>query len=489
MKHFILIGLFVFALGRVAPAADVPAKARPNFLFIYTDDQRYDAMGVVQREQGEQARFPWFKTPNLDRLAAEGVRFRNAFVTISLCSPSRAVFLTGRYSHFNGVANNHTPFPTNSVTYATLLRAAGYKTAYIGKWHMGRQSGQRPGFDYSASFIGHGRYQDCPFEINGVSEPTKGWVDDVSADFAIRFMRTNRNNPFVMVVGFKSPHGPRQPPARLKTAFAGEVCREPANATSFAPYLPDDRKVVADTVKHPGTEPLLNYFRCIAGADQNVGRLLDALDELGIATNTMVVYTSDNGYYLGEHGLADKRSAYDESMRIPLLLRYPPLGRKGVVVDETVLNIDLAETFLDYAGVQPPKEMQGRSWRPLLESKASTPPQDWRHSFFYEYFYERNFTVPDIFAVREDSSKLVQYPRHSAWTEVYDLSADPYETNNLATDAAHGALRRKLDSEFEHDSKEAGFRIPDYADKQPNDWQTKEWRKRKRGKAAAKAAH
>jgi len=148
------------------------ADKKPNFLFVYTDDQRFDAVGVVQREQGERARFPWFTTPNMDRLASEGMRFRNAFVTLSLCAPSRAAFLTGRYNHLNGVANNHTPFPDNSVTYASLLRAAGYKTAYIGKWHMGGQRGQRPGFDYSASFIGQGRYVDCDVEINGKPTPT-----------------------------------------------------------------------------------------------------------------------------------------------------------------------------------------------------------------------------------------------------------------------------------------------------------------------------
>jgi len=179
----LLAGLAFVSAGGAAGAS------RPNFLFICTDDQRYDALGVVQREQGEQARFPWFQTPNLDRLAAEGVRFRNAFVTLSLCSPSRATFLTGRYSHLHGVANNFTAFPLTNVTWATELRKAGYQTAYIGKWHMDGQRGQRPGFDYSASFIGHARYLDAPFEINGAQTATKGWVDDVSTDYAINFIR------------------------------------------------------------------------------------------------------------------------------------------------------------------------------------------------------------------------------------------------------------------------------------------------------------
>ena len=266
------------------------ADRKPNFLFIYTDDQRWDAMGVVQREQGERARFPWFKTPNMDRLAAEGVRFRNAFVTLSLCAPSRAAFLTGRYNHLNGITNNGTPFPENAVTHATLLRAAGYKTAYIGKWHMGNQTGQRPGFDYSASFVGQGRYNDCPFEINGVSTPTKGWVDDVSADYAIEWMKQNRDRPFSMVVGFKSPHGPRggkNLPERLRTLYAGETSRPMPNLAVRAIYhAPGEgrRRVPASKCRPRRDNAVhLDYLRHVAGVDENLGKLLDALDELGLA--------------------------------------------------------------------------------------------------------------------------------------------------------------------------------------------------------------
>src|SRR5262245_3879887 len=182
------IGPAAVLAGLLAPHAAAAEAKRPNFLFIYTDDQRYDALGVVQREQGERGRFPWVRSPNVDRLAAEGVRFRNAFVVNSLCAPSRAAFLTGRYNHLNGIANKHTPFPTDSVTYASLLRRAGYATGYVGKFHMDQQRGQRPGFDFSASFIGQGRYDDCPFEVNGQPMQTTGWVDDVSTDFAVKFL-------------------------------------------------------------------------------------------------------------------------------------------------------------------------------------------------------------------------------------------------------------------------------------------------------------
>ena len=462
MKSLLLATLLAGAAW--VSAAGAASPARPNFLFIYTDDQRYDAMGVVQREQRERGRFPWFKTPNMDRLAAEGVRFRNAFASSSLCSPSRAAFLTGLYNHLNGVANNHTPFPTNNVTHATVLRAAGYKTGYIGKWHMGNQSGQRPGFDFSASYVAHGRYGDCPFEINGVSEPTKGWVDDVTTDFAIDFVRTNKSGPFLLVVGFKSPHDPRTPPDRLKDAFAGEIVRPAVNKDARPPYLTAGGRAAPNRPSDPPTtDRLLNYFRCIAGADENLGRLLATLDELGLAENTMVVYTSDNGYYLGDHGLGDKRSAYEESIRIPMLLRYPRLGVKELLVDEPILNVDLAPTFIEYAGQPVPAKMQGRSWRPLLERKTAGAQPGWRQAFFYEYFYERNFAVPTLFAVRTEAAKLIKYKDHDDWTELFDLSKDPYEMKNLCREPSAAGLHARLDAEYDRQKQAVGFVWPAYA--------------------------
>ena len=439
------------------------ADRKPNFLFIYTDDQRWDAMGVVQREQGERARWPWFKSPHMDRLAAEGVRFRNAFVTLSLCAPSRAAYLTGRYNHLNGVANNHTFFPVDSVTHATVLRAAGYKTAYIGKWHMGGQTGQRPGFDYSVSFVGQGRYNDCPVEINGVSTPTKGWIDDVDTTYAIEWMKQNRAVPFSMVVGFKTPHGPRggeNLPPRLRNLFAGETTRSVPNLAARAIYLAPGQTATKGAAEQVvGITPTaqaahLDYFRHIAGADENLGRLLNALDELGLADDTVVVYSSDNGYYLGEHGLGDKRSLYEESLRIPMLVRYPRLFGKGKVVDQMVLNIDLAPTLIDLAGGAAPREMQGRSWKLLAAGQAVA---DWRTSFLAEYFYENNFATPTIVGVRTAQAKLVKYPGRPEWTEVFDLTVDPYELKNLAGDPAAVA---KLSAEFDAQVKATRYAVP-----------------------------
>jgi len=438
------------------------AERKPNFLFIYTDDQRWDALGVVQREQGERARFPWFQTPHLDRLAAEGVRFRNAFVTLSLCAPSRAAFLTGRYNHLNGVANNHTPFPTNSVTHATLLRAAGYQTAYLGKWHHGQQRGQRPGFDYSASFIGQGRYFDCPFEINGQSTPTTGWVDDVTTDYAIAFLKEQREKPFSVIVGYKSTHGPCTPPERAKDRFAGANARPVPNLEVEPVYRSEAGRPKA--TKQGGTNASninLNYFRCLSAMDDNIGRLLKALDELDLAGNTVVVFTSDNGYYNGEHGLGDKRSAYDESLRIPLLVRYPALATKGRTSDDFALNIDLAPTILELAGVPVPREMQGRSWVPLLKGGQT----EWRQSFLAEYFYERNFQgTPTLVAVRTHDAKLIKYPGHDEWTELFDLRNDPYETRNLFADPKQQPLLARMSAEFERQVRATEYRVPDYAD-------------------------
>jgi arylsulfatase A-like enzyme len=448
--------------GEAAPKGEAAAPAphagsRPNFLFIFTDDQRWDAMGVVGREMGDRARFPWLRTPNMDRLAAEGIRFRNAFAVCALCSPSRAAFLTGRYNHANGIANNRTPFPEGAVTHATLLRAAGYRTGYVGKWHMDNQRGPRPGFDESASFIGHARYRDAPFEIDGRPMETKGWVDDASTDFAIEFLKRNRERPFLLVVGYKTPHGPFQPPDRLKDLFAGEEARPPANAGSVPPFRANRPAGRAGAPARTN----LDYFRCIAGVDENLGRLLETLDGLGLARGTLVVYASDNGFYLGEHGLGDKRSAYDESMRIPFIARHPALASGGRTADEMVLNIDLAPTLLDLAGLPVPAEMQGRSLRPLLEGKAS----GWRTSFFYEYFFERNFNTPTVTAVRTTEAKLVKYPGKEEWTELFDLRADPYETRNLAGDPAHNGLRERLEEAYVRLAEGVRFRIPPYADR------------------------
>jgi len=460
--------MYLALLVAVLSGPVLEAAERPNILFIYTDDQRYDALSVVQKEQGQRGRFPWFQTPNMDRLAKEGVRFRNAFVVCSLCAPSRAVNLTGRYNHLNGVASNFRPFPINNVTHASLLRAAGYTTAYVGKWHMDSQR-ERPGFDHHYSFIAHARYWDPVFIVDGKDTPTKGWIDDISTDYSIEFMKNQKGSakPWLLVVGFKSPHGPTEPPERAKDRFAGQQARIVPNLSTPVPYLGPEASQKAAEPSSATVPVNLNYFRCVSAADDCLGRLLDALEELSFAKNTIVIYTSDNGYYLGEHGLGDKRSAYDESLRVPFLVRDPALGARarGRVVDEMVLNLDLAQTLLDFAGVPASAQMQGHSWRPLLTGQST----GWRQSWFYEYFAEnqKNSRVPDITAVRTTGAKLIKYPGHDDWTELFDLASDPYETRNLYQDAAGASLRARLEAEHDRLASEVGYRVPDYVDRPP----------------------
>lgn len=460
---------------RQATAANASVNQRPNFLFIITDDQRYDAMSCVQQEQGDAGRFPWFKTPNMDRLARDGVRFRNAFVTESLCSPSRASFLSGQFPHIHGVVNNHMSFPLDDMNSGRLLENAGYATSYFGKWHQGKQK-QRPGFETFASYIGHGRYVDCPILVNGVQTPTHGWVDDVITDYVIKYLKDHQaqhpDQPFDMEVGFKSPHVPRQPPDRAKNRFEGDAPRDTPNLNVPSPFAslidaltyPSGENRYANLRGQTPQEFTLDYFRCISAADDCLGRILDTLDQLGLTNNTIVVFASDNGYYLREHELGDKRSAYEESMRIPLLLRYPKLNHShGKKIDAMVLNIDLAPTLLDFAGVPIPSTMQGKSWRPLLEGKVSDA--NFRPDFFFEYFWERTYATPTINALRTGDSKLVEYPGHDNWTEMFDLTSDRYEIHNLASDPAHQAQRKQMETELQEQKQAVHYTVPATADK------------------------
>ena len=443
-----LILLFAFT------AATRAAEKKPNFIFLIADDHRWDAMGAVQKELGEKARYPWFESPSMDRLAAEGVRFRNAFITHSICSPGRAGFLTGQYTHVNGVMDNGTPFPENSVTHATLLRDAGYQTAYFGKWHMGNQRA-RPGFQHAASFIDQGIYQDCPVLVNGVKTLTKGWIDDVSTDFAIDWLKQNHAKPFSIVLGFKSPHnrrGGENLPERLRSLYEGKTTRRTPNCDLAAVY--HKPLTEADKGKERGLSANavhLDYLRHIKGIDENLGRLLDALDELKLAEDTVVVYTSDNGYYLGERGLGDKRALYEEGLRIPFIVRYPRLFPKGKLVDEMVINQDLAPTFLDLAGLPAHPGMHGASFKDLA---LGNKPANWRTSFLTYYRKELGDT-PTCHGIRTDSAKLIVYPKNPEWTEVYDLKNDPYELTRLPAD---GPLAASLKAELDKQMKAVGFK-------------------------------
>jgi arylsulfatase A-like enzyme len=458
MRGFIALSTVLTFSTVKGQAAEPKVPAKPNFIFVISDDHRWDAMGVVQREHGDKARYPWFETPAMDRMAAEGVRFRNAFVTHSICSPGRAGFLTGQYTHVNGIMDNDTPFPATAITHATLLRDAGYQTAYFGKWHMGPQKGQRPGFQYSASFHNQGIYTNCPFEINGVMTPTTGWVDDVSTDMAITWLREHKAKPFSMVVGFKSPHnkrGAERLPDRLRHLYEGKTTRPTPNVAIAAVY---HKPLTAEDAGKPrglsDNEVHLDYLRHIKGADENLGRLLAALDELKIADDTVIVYSSDNGYFLGERGLGDKRALYEEGLRLPFLVRYPRLFPKCKCVDQMVLNIDLAPTFLDLAGLPVHPGMHGKSFKDLA---CGNTPANWRTSFLAYYRKELGDT-PTCYGVRTTEAKMIVYPNNPEWNEVYNLAVDPYEMKNLVKDDP--VLTSKLMVELDAQMKAVNYKPP-----------------------------
>ena len=286
---------------------------RPNVIFILTDDQRWDQMGC--------AGHPHLETPNMDRLASEGTRFTNAFVTTSLCSPARASFLTGRYTHAHGIVGNRVEPPDSEMrrAFPALLQRAGYETAYFGKFHMGRDPGPRPGFDEWAVLPGQGRYVDPIFNVNGETKTLPGHSGAVTTDMALEWIERRREKPFCLVLGFKEPHGPRTPPEHLKNLYADvevpQPSPEPEHLRGKPAAVRERRRPAfvrnrAERTPEQYAEDRRNYWRCITAADEQIGRVLDSLDQSGLSQNTLVVFAGDNGYFLGEFGLGDKRYGY-----------------------------------------------------------------------------------------------------------------------------------------------------------------------------------
>jgi N-acetylglucosamine-6-sulfatase len=472
MPRFVLVALVIltFHFGQTIDAAE-----RPNVLVILTDDMRWDAMGVVQKEQGRAALFPWFKTPNLDRLAAEGARFANVFCTTALCSPSRASFLSGQYAHRHKVLNNFTDYPNDLPSYPSGLREAGYETAYIGKWHMGEDDDRkRPGFDFWMSHKGQGNYFDTEFNVDGTRRVVKGYYTTVVTDAAAEWIKRKRDKPWLLVLGHKAPHGgPIVPEPKYEKAFDAETVAKPANADAYKAAGGKPKWLEESFPTWHGLGgPLYGqkeygkfvraYLGTIASVDDSVGRLYQTLKDSGQLDNTLVVFTTDNGFAIGEHGRVDKRTAYEESLRLPMLVRYPPLAKPGTIVKEMVLSLDLAPTILDICAAKPLPSADGRSWQPLLSGKETS----WRKALFYQYDYESQFPyTPNVRAVRTDEWKYIRYPhgdgtpdRHAA--ELYNLKDDPLEMKNLARDPAHSAKVKELADLLDKLMKDHGA-IPD----------------------------
>jgi len=484
---------FLKSLGAVASVFALPvgigrgqtsgAKGRPNILFIMSDDHASHAMSCYGSHVN--------KTPNLDRIANEGMRFRNSFCTNSICAPCRAVILTGKYSHLNGLIDNNVKFDGSQQTFPKLLQKAGYETAMIGKWHLKTDP---TGFDYWNILPGQGAYYNPAMIEMGTQRKYTGYVTDILTDHALDWLKGRAGDkPFCLMFHHKAPHRNWQPSPKHLDLYEDVQIPEPA--TLFDDYegrgraakeqdmsiektmnkadlkltppggLTPEQKAQWDAAYGPRNKAfeearlqgkelvrwkyqryMKDYLRCIASVDENVGRVLDYLDQSGLAANTIVIYTSDQGFYLGDHGWFDKRFMYEESLRMPLVVRYPKEIKPGSVNGDIVLNLDFGETFLDYAGVAVPADMQGRSLRPLLQGQT---PGDWRTSMYYHYYeYPAVHSVKRHYGVRTRRYKLIHFYNDIDEWELYDLQSDPDELKNVYGDPKYTDVVQELKAEL-----------------------------------------
>ena len=470
------------AIALLAPAA-ARAANRPNIVFIMTDDHASHALSCYGSRINQ--------TPQLDRLAAGGVRFSNAFVTNSICTPSRATLLTGKYSHRNGTPVFNA-FDGEQQTVAKLLQAGGYHTAMVGKWHLGSEP---TGFDHWKILPGQGRYRDPILYDKDGAKVYEGYASDVITDLAIAALNGRpKERPFFLMLHHKAPHREWEPDEKNRALFAGRTIPEPAtlrddyatrpaalpeNAqTVFKDLTRRDLKLEAPpelagpkrnqwlavkpdeveleeggvkrTLKGEELERwkfqryMKDYLACVQGVDDNVGRFMEWLAAEGLAANTLVIYTSDNGFYLGDHGMYDKRFMYEPSLRVPLLATGPGV-KPGLVSEAFALNVDFAPTFLEVAGLQIPADMQGRS---LAAVMAGKPPRDWRQSMYYRYYHDPgHHNTRAHYGVRTATHKLIHYWKKDAW-ELFDLRADPNELHNLYGTPGTEALTTQLKTEL-----------------------------------------
>ncbi len=445
----ILLAATLFATPTRTYSAE-PA-VRPNVLFILVDDLRWDALSCTGH--------PFLKTPNIDRIAREGVNFRNMFVTTPLCSSSRASFLTGRYAHAHMIQSNGEKDHASHqlITFPLLLQRAGYATEYVGKWHMGDDDSPRPGFDRWVSFKGQGEYANPTLNVDGKEVKTNGYVTDLLTDHAVEFLKQPHEKPFVLYLAHKAVHSGFNPAERHKKIFAEQVITRSPGAKDTLEGKPVlTRKLPQAERKNmnPGVEDRVvrDQLRCVLAIDESVGRLWTALEESKQLDSTLIIFTSDNGFFWGEHGLGDKRAAYEESIRIPLLMRYPKLVQAKVARDEMVLNVDIAPTLLELAGVAIPAEMHGRSMVPLLKGDASS----WRKTMLTEYFASAHARIPAWQSARSKRWKYIHYTAdgQQELDELYDLETDPHELKNLIADPTAAAALQEMKTALERLLKE-----------------------------------
>jgi N-acetylglucosamine-6-sulfatase len=433
---------------------------RPNIVFVITDDLRYDGLSSTGH--------PFARTPHIDRIAREGVKFNNFFCTTPLCSPSRASFLTGLYAHTHQIVNNDNQgladLSHRLPTFPRILYNADYETAFIGKWHMGFDDTVRPGFEHWIGFRAQGLYENCVLNINGERRQVRGYTTDFLNEYAVQFIERPHRRPFVLYLGHKAPHYPYLPAAGYDQLYkedrykappvaANDVERKPALHNKYPPVdrlhamgaTPEPQESRRGRPSDP-SDIVRDQARCVASVDDGMGMIFDALERTGELDNTIVIFTGDNGYLMGEHGLFDdKRWAYEPSIRLPLLMRYPKLIKPGSERNQSVLNIDIAPTLLDLAGVTPYSKMQGKSLLPVF-GDADAPLRD---SFLCEFFQERyGPQVQDWQCVRGKRWKYIHYPTLNGMDELYDLKADPGEEANLWGDATLADVRQQMNQEL-----------------------------------------
>jgi arylsulfatase A-like enzyme len=444
---------------------------RPNILYIMADDHASHAISCYGSKIN--------RTPNIDRIGAGGMRLTNCFCTNSICTPSRAAILTGQYSHVNGVYTLADALDPAHQNVAQLLQKAGYQTAIVGKWHLQKNPS---GFDYWNILPGQGRYYDPVTITPNGNQVHKGYATDVITDFSLEWLgRRDRERPFFLLCHHKAPHRAWDPDEKHMSLYADQDVPEPDNLydhyenrsqAAAKATLKVGENMTQNDVKEPIPKDLTgdalrkwayqryikNYLRCIASVDDNVGRVLDYLDKEGLAQDTIVIYTSDQGFFLGDHGYFDKRFIYEESLRMPFLVRYPAEIKPGTVNDDMVLNIDFAPTFLEYAGGAIPSDMQGRSFRSNLAGKT---PADWRTSMYYRYWMHlADHGVPAHYGIRTRRYKLAYYygqplgkrgavdkPTEPEW-EMFDLEKDPREMRNVYNDPQYADIVKPLKAEL-----------------------------------------
>lgn len=468
------------ALGAAAlPLRGAAAKPR-NIVFILVDDQRFDFLGC--------AGHPWLRTPHADRLAREGARFQNCFVTTSLCSPSRASILTGQYAHSHGVINNFDQLRPGCRTFGEHLERAGYQTAFIGKWHMGDPNLEgnplatdssdmpQPGWQRWVSFRGQGVYRNPVLNFDGARRKVNGYITDILTEEALSFLRrTDTSRPFCLYLSHKAVHAGFEPPARYAHSYPDDPVPMPRTAANTAENYRgkpewlrrkrDSRHGLNDL--YAGHETLDHMYRqtarTLAAVDESTGAVYDELARRGVLDDTLIVYTSDNGFLMGEHGLVDKRVMYEPSIRVPLLARCPSLFEAGQVLDELVVNLDFCPTFLEAAGVAIPETVQGRSLLPLLNGNHS----NWRDAFLYEYFWDYEaLHTPTVLGLRTRTHSYMSYQGIWDIDELYDISTDPDQTRNLLgnvriTDQPGGLVRNIPDPALRDQVKQFRRRMSD----------------------------